>query len=128
MDRDELLSVLRPFAEFSRKLERKPLGRVSDQFYGIHSGTEWEASLSFSNLAAARRAYEALSTEGDGWQDIATAPSARAGDELILIYRGGNKVETALPDGEWWRKLRVNGSKTAPTHWRPLPAPPSASS
>ena len=50
--------ALAPFAFFADQFERKPLYKVANEFYGIHFGTEWEASLSHSQTRAARSARE----------------------------------------------------------------------
>lgn len=54
------------------------------------------------------------------WQPIETAP---ADGRPILVWGGYHDVpEVVKADGEWWR---VAGLKSTPTHWMPLPAPPS---
>jgi hypothetical protein len=61
------------------------------------------------------------STEKSGWQPIETAPN---GFVQILTYDPRGMVETRIEikgaDGDWWRS-----NKTGPTHWMPLPSPPS---
>ena len=67
-----------------------------------------------------------------GWQPIETAPMD--GTEVVLFYphltdagfvtagywyRGGEHYES-----HWYADL-VNGGASPPTHWMPLPAPPS---
>jgi hypothetical protein len=55
-----LREALLPFARFHRAYKSKPMRGVGDEFYGIHSGTEWEANLKHSDMA---RAYTALSQQ-----------------------------------------------------------------
>jgi hypothetical protein len=38
------------------QFDRKPLGRVGDDIYAIHAGTEFEADLKYSYLRGARTA------------------------------------------------------------------------
>jgi hypothetical protein len=80
------VEALRPFAEFSAALKAKPLRGVDDEFYGIHTGTEWEASLRFSQIHAAAAFLSSL--EGNGRRqtnveaqcaDAQTRPSTGAG-------------------------------------------------
>lgn len=53
----ELAKALKPFANFYEKYSAKPMKGVADSFYGIHSGTEWEADIKHSDMKCA---YEAL--------------------------------------------------------------------
>lgn len=55
----EMAEALRPFAHFWQQWERSPIGKLGDEFYGIHVGTAHEAVLSRSDC---RRAAEALAT------------------------------------------------------------------
>lgn len=94
-------------------------------------------------LARAITAYLAALSPGstgsaEGWQDISTAPK----DGTIIVWSpmGGGKVFFAQWDDNryattpkpYWRfsDERIWGTtavrKAQPTHWRPLPAPPSA--
>lgn len=52
-----LVEALEPFANFFEKFSAKPLRGIGDEFYGIHTGTEWAASLLLSDM---KRAAEAL--------------------------------------------------------------------
>ena len=54
----ELIEALTPFAVFAEKFDQNPLGGLDDEFYGIHYGTEFKASLRFSDC---RKALKALS-------------------------------------------------------------------
>lgn len=54
---DALAEALEPFAHFIEQWNKKPLGFDVDDIYSIHSGTEWEASITISNL---QRALAAL--------------------------------------------------------------------
>lgn len=56
------------------------------------------------------------------WQPIATAPQS---DDDVLVYGGRYKKVTVVPaDGDWWRAFP---GKARPTHWMPLPDPPTSS-
>lgn len=44
--------VMEPFAHFSRQWKRQPLKGISDEFYGIHTGTEYEAALKVTDCHA----------------------------------------------------------------------------
>ena len=59
-ERDELLAALKPFAEFKRQWNRKPI-RQDNTIYAIHIGTEWEAELTHADLQRALDVYDALS-------------------------------------------------------------------
>jgi hypothetical protein len=62
------------------------------------------------------------------WHDIETAPPAAEDVQLHVLVTGGvhgREVVSVLADGEWWRMRMREGSKTQPTHWMPLPEPPS---
>lgn len=45
-----LVEALNPIVQFIDQFDRKPLVKIDDQFYGIHTGTEFEASLRFSDF------------------------------------------------------------------------------
>jgi hypothetical protein len=77
-------------------------------------------------------------SEGDGWQDIASAP--KDGTRMLLwLSAPWSKVECARWYEPWhnWQvgclpadpgREEITGIGSAvPTHWRPLPAPPLAS-
>lgn len=49
-----LRAALAPFVKFIDAWDAKPINRTADEFYGIHTGTEWEASLKLSDLRKAR--------------------------------------------------------------------------
>jgi len=57
----------------------------------------------------------------DGWQPIETCPSD--GTEIIT-YNNLIGVKVREADGDWWRSNH-SGITAIPTHWRPLPSPPS---
>lgn len=48
--------ALRPFARFAEAFDGQPLKGLHDEFYVIHTNTEWEASLRMSDMRAARLA------------------------------------------------------------------------
>lgn len=53
-----LRAALKPFAEFGKALNAMPLRGLDDEFYMIHSGTEWESSLRLSDCRAALKTLE----------------------------------------------------------------------
>jgi hypothetical protein len=67
--------------------------------------------------------------EGEGWQPISTAP--RDGTRIIVTRTaptGRNPAKIVwgaegAPQGWRWRQQKV--IRFEPTHWRPLPAPPT---
>ncbi len=77
----------------------------------------------------------ALEGEKEGWQDIATAPKQK----VILLWAltdtetGNYKMATGywMPGfgdepGAWeWEGRRLKAYDVQPTHWQPLPVPPS---
>jgi hypothetical protein len=54
------------------------------------------------------------------WQPISTAPKVD-GENKIIVYHPKFGVEVRLADGEWWRMEAT----CSPTHWMPLPEPPT---
>lgn len=62
---DRLREALSPFAEFARKFDARPLRGIADEFYGIHAGTPYEASLRISNCRTALKALSEESKEID---------------------------------------------------------------
>jgi hypothetical protein len=60
-ENDRLREALKPFVDFIDAFDAKPLRSLDDKFYGIHSGTRWQAELRFSDF---RRARAALNGEG----------------------------------------------------------------
>jgi hypothetical protein len=54
--RGELLRALAPFAKFAEQWARQPMRGIGDDFYTIHGGTEWEATLRLSDMRAAAEA------------------------------------------------------------------------
>lgn len=51
---EERTEALRPFAKFAEQWNRKPMRQMDDEFYAIHVGTEYEASLRRSDCEKAR--------------------------------------------------------------------------
>ena len=49
----KMAEALRPFAHFWRQWERQPMRGLDDEFYVIHTGTDYEASLRRSDCEAA---------------------------------------------------------------------------
>jgi hypothetical protein len=67
--------ALEPFAEFARQWNRQPMKGMADEFYCIHTGTEYEASLKRSDL---QRAADVLAAK-------AACPHGRTMRELCPI-------------------------------------------
>jgi hypothetical protein len=77
-----------------------------------------------SRLAAA---LAPLRDEGDGWQDISTAPKGvwvAAYRPSLSLPAGGWVASLIYEDGEW---CDIRGNAYSPTHWQPLPTPPEGS-
>jgi hypothetical protein len=58
------------------------------------------------------------------WQAIDTAPSA----EDILLYFAGGFICVgffSLDDNQWWNDDGTVELNVSPTHWMPLPEPPT---
>jgi hypothetical protein len=53
------VEALEPVAAFMRAFDKKPI-RLADEFYAIHSGTEWESGLRLSDMRKADSALLAL--------------------------------------------------------------------
>jgi len=96
MNRDELLSVLRPFAEFAAE------NSVAD---GWNDGwTDTGAKISSESICdhfssddfiEARRAYEALSAEGDESIDLSLLP--KSDTSMAVFWKLGNDGEGGDP-------------------------------
>lgn len=52
-ERSELIEALEPFARYAKARTEKPLLGLGDIIHGIHVGTEWEASIKFSDCYSA---------------------------------------------------------------------------
>lgn len=50
----EMITALYPILHFANMFQQKPLGGTADEFYGIHQGTEWAASLKISEFCKIR--------------------------------------------------------------------------
>lgn len=62
------------------------------------------------------------------WQTIETAPDSADGKLRVLVFDPGQRVpiDVKIADGNWWRdRAKRHGESAAPTHWMPLPAPPT---
>lgn len=60
------------------------------------------------------------------WQDIATAPRGRS--KAVIVYcplPGQPYVVTAVFDNGAWRDSYEGEELFPPTHWMPLPPPPT---
>lgn len=56
-----LREALKPFAHFARQWDRQPMRGYDEQFYGIHTGTEYAADLSVPDMRSALAALESAS-------------------------------------------------------------------
>ena len=87
----------------------------------------WHKELEASRELA-RAAIAALPPQGDGWQDIATAP--RDGTEFTgyELVNDRPRILSMVYDSVFKGFVASVHSFVAfqPTHWRPLPAPPAA--
>lgn len=71
------------------------------------------------DLSALRARYEAQE-----WQDIARAPE----DEVVLVFDDGYIGKGIKEDDGRWRDAELERESfydPPPTHWRPLPPPPT---
>lgn len=103
----------------------------------LRVGCKYEASaFARGSVSGWNECIDHLHTQGylnacDGWQDISTAP--RDGTEVLLIQDIPSPVyfvgyyddsDVLNPDHVW---ATIDGSyhRDLPTHWRPLPQPPT---
>ena len=83
----------------------------------------------FTGLARAALEAALGATVSDGWEDIARAPRDGTFVDLWIPaygddYRAPNCLWLA-PDNNWWMSGLNGFVPYPPTHWRPLPAPPT---
>ncbi|MBA4220146.1 MAG: hypothetical protein C0458_05380 [Methylobacterium sp.] len=105
-------------------------------WYGSEQADAWAAGFE-----AARLAYESAKQKGaDGWRDIASAPKdgeifLGTGPEeawpVAMLWQSYDADDAAEigSDGYWTYAEQLIADVTGeakPTHWRPLPEPPSA--
>lgn len=67
----------------------------------------------------------------EGWQPIDTAPKQEWINTVLVSRDKGNEcVMAAVFDGDVWRALTITGLMVFrdPTHWMPLPPPPTKES
>jgi len=57
-ENDRLREAAKPISDFITAFDAKPLRQVDDEFYGIHAGSEWEASIRLSHFRALKKAVE----------------------------------------------------------------------
>ena len=57
---ERLEKALMPFAHFATMFAAKPLGGMSNTIYGIHAGTQWEATISRTDCKAALEALKLI--------------------------------------------------------------------
>lgn len=56
------------------------------------------------------------------WQPIESAPN----EGCILVFGGRHKTVTMVEaDGDWWNSREGKRLERMPTHWMPLPSPPT---
>jgi len=64
--------------------------------------------------------------EADGWQDIAAHDGSEA---HVLLFESGCVFEARLTEEGWYERNNEStdhwGGECRPTHWQPLPAPPT---
>lgn len=90
----------------------------------IHSQRE-----QIAGLTRAIRALEARNADLEGeWLPIETAKPVEFVTQALLCREGKPHSMPGFWDGEKWRCFSLAGPMVYqdPTHWRPLPAPPSA--
>jgi hypothetical protein len=56
-----LVEALKPFIHFIEQWDRAPLGKIANEFYGIHNGTKFEAKLRLSDFGRIRDLLSPLS-------------------------------------------------------------------
>lgn len=90
---------------------RKSTRRCPHEYYDRAAALLCEKLVQYVDEQQAERAKT-------GWKPIATAPE---GPVVLLCDRFGNRWADVSP-GEWWH---LEGCGYPPTHWQPLPEPPS---
>ena len=120
------LSVLWMAVQTAEDFETKQACQQALQYYAL--------AMTPEILAHIAKLEAALPPQGDGWQDIASAP--RDGTLCLFFAPGRNKakyIERAkrqMTVVDAFSPQWVNGKYQLPenpyTHWRPLPAPPAA--
>lgn len=96
-------AALQPFARFAKAWQEQPLRKIDDQFYGIHTGTKWEASLRLSQMKHALDLTKQL--EKLPWVDLFNVHKA----SKKAKKRGPNKFQQQVLDQ--WVKNGVDWSK-----------------
>lgn len=135
MTDDQIKHMVDKFLAYRFPEDIQPDGGLSIRRV-FNEGTphEFKATPSGTNLLNAAQATDmvrhmieglhALPPQGDGWQDIASAP--RKGRELILLLTPSRYPQLAYSNTWWTSGFSVENK---PTHWMPippLPAPPAA--
>ena len=111
------LSVLWMAVQTAEDFETKQACQQALQYYAL--------AMTPEILAHIAKLEAALPPQGDGWQDIASAPRDRT---VIWL---GSATEQRRELG-WWGGVQWNSQPLGTriqfdvTHWRPLPAPPAA--
>lgn len=136
MTDDQIKHMVDKFLAYRFPEDIQPDGGLSIRRV-FNEGTphEFRATPSGTNLLNAAQATDmvrhmieglpALPPQGDGWQDIASAPRDRT---VIWL---GSATEQRRELG-WWGGVQWNSQPLGTriqfdvTHWRPLPAPPAA--
>lgn len=119
--------------EFADERATTLLRAIAAGFVGLHTGQQaGHAALDALALSEARKALK-----GQGWQPIETAPK----DGTRVFVYGWQYGVSLLGVGYWFQSRTikelggwichtlpeqvVSGTFTDPTHWMPLPAPPT---
>ncbi len=58
------------------------------------------------------------------WEPIKTAPNSEITDKYYLVVVG-NEVTIGWNASGVWHEINVHDYSIPPTHWMPLPTPPS---
>jgi hypothetical protein len=66
--------------------------------------------------------------EASRWRPIETCPEYDDGIKIIIFGGRHTKPEVCVADGGWWNSADMVGEKSRPTHWMPLPSPPTTTS
>ncbi len=104
------------------------MARAADAEHYMHLATE-RAEIIRSHPTAMAEAV--ASARAEGWQPIETAP--KDGAHILVAKPGSQPIRAWFQNHRWWMHGRgpFDGSPVdltgnhAPTHWMPLPAPPT---
>ena len=108
MTREEIEDLIRLHLEAAELGTASPLYKKASDFHS-------KSAIALRQLLQERE-----------WRPIDTAPGVDGKNRILvwsIKFPPGDQVQIRLADGEWWRQ-----EKAGPTHWMPLPLPPSPSS